>query len=321
MDIKIIKSFPLGIKEQLIRQLITMIETQFYNEGDMLLSAKDLATYLSINRNTVASVYKELEQSGYLKIIKGSGTYVRQTTPLKNANALEQIFDNAYIEALDSGHTPEQIDNFFISGLLQKTISSKKAGKVILIDCNYEVLDTLDKQIKRECDIESHFMLIQDIEKFPDKFIKRIKGYDLILCGMNHMEELKTAIPHLSVETIGFMIKTNFTIMNHLTQIPRGTSVGFCCISQKSSEAFFKTTLISTGLSLKRVHAGISDILRIEHILKECDLIFATNYVYNKFIETYPTLKTVHRVDLEIDQANLDFILSRLTRPKRNQSK
>ncbi len=117
------------------------------------------------------------------------------------------------------------------------------------------------------------------------------------------------------------MIKTDFTIMNHLTQIPRGTSVGFCCISQKSSEAFFKTTLLSTGLTLKRIHAGISDTLRIEHMLKECDIIFATNYVYDTFIETYPTIKKVHRVDLEIDQANLDFILSRLTQPNQNQSK
>ncbi len=316
MELKIIKSFPLGIKDQLARQLITMIETEYYNEGDMLLSAKDLAAYLSINRNTVASVYKELEQSGYLKIIKGSGTYVQHSIPHKNTHVLEQIFDNAYLNALDSGHSPEQIDNFFISGLLQKTISSKKAGKVILIDCNYEILETLDKQIKRECDIESHFMLIQDIEKFPDKFIKRIKEYDLILCGMNHMEELKTAIPQMPVETIGFMIKTDFTIMNHLIQIPRDTSVGFCCISQKSSEAFFKSTLLSTGLTLNRVHAGISDALRIEHMLKECDIIFATNYVHDTFIETYPTRKKVHRVDLEIDQANLDFILSRLTRPK-----
>jgi len=312
MDIKIIKSFPLGIKEQLKRQLETLIENGSLTSGEILLSAKDMGLFLNINRNTVASVYKELEQKGFLKIIKGSGTFVSEGVPQKNKEPLKKIFNIAYEHAVQSGFSFEDINNFFITGLLEKSREVRHGGKVILIDCNYEILKALDQKIKTRCDIDSHFMLIQDIKKVPGKFIKRAKEYDLIICGMNHMEEFKTAVSDLPLETIGFLIKTDFQIINQIIQLPAETSVGYCCISKKSSKAFFKTTMLSTGSSLNRIHVGIGDKKGIQDMIESCDIIFATHYVYDTLVEKFPAKKKIHCVNLDIDSENLDFILSRL---------
>ncbi len=312
MDIRIIKNFPIGIKEQVKRQIKTLIEDGSLKTGDMLLSAKDMGIFLNINRNTAASAYKELEQGGFLKVIKGSGTFVRNIALKNNIGQLKEIFNLAYDHAVQSGFETESITDYFVTGLLEKSRNALKGGKAILIDCNYEVLETLDEKIKSRCNIKSHFMLIQDIKKFPGKFIKRAKEYDLIICGMNHMEELKVAVPDLPVETIGFMIKTDFQIMNQIMQLPAGTSVGYCCISKKSSTAFFKTFMFSSGSSLNRIHVGIDDTKGIRSMLESCDIIFATHYVYDTLVENFPTEKRIYRVDLEIDPENLDFIISRL---------
>ena len=312
MDIRIIKNFPIGIKEQVKRQIKTMIEDSSVKAGDMLLSAKDMGIFLNINRNTAASAYKELEQEGFLKVIKGSGTFVRNIALKKNIGQLKEIFNLAYDHAVQSGFEAESITDYFVTGLLEKSRNALKGGKTIMIDCNYEVLETLDEKIKSRCNIKSHFMLIQDIKKFPGKFIKRAKEYDLIICGMNHMEELKVAVPDLPVETIGFMIKTDFQIMNQILQLPAGTSVGYCCISKKSSTSFFKTFLFSSGSALNRIHVGIDDTKGIRSMLETCDVIFATHYVYDTLVENFPTGKKIYRVDLEIDPGNLDFIISRL---------
>lgn len=314
MNFIIIKNFPLGIKEQLKRQIKTRIEDRGLKPGEILLSARDMGLLLNINRNTVASVYKELEQEGFLEIIKGSGTFVKKIVPQKDTEALKKIFRLAYEQAQKSNFTSESITNFFISGLLEKSSNTIKGGNVILIDCNYEVLETLDEKIKTRCDIESHLMLIQDIEKFPAKFLKRVKEYDLIVCGMNHMEELKTAAPDLPVETVGFLIKTDFHIMNQIMQLPAGTSVGYCCITKKSAMAFFKTILLSSGSSLNRIHAGINDTKGIQSMLETCNIIFATHYVHDTLVKNFPTKKKVFRVDLDIDPGNLEFIIAKLTR-------
>ncbi len=314
MDITILKDFPIGVKEQLKRQITAMIEDRRLRQGQVLLSAKDMGLLLNINRNTVALAYKELEEEGYLNVIKGSGTFVKKTAPQLKKDKLKKIFRLAYDHALQNGYTSEDINTYFISGLLEKSRDARKGGKVILIDCNYEVLEALDKKIKDQCHIDSHFMLIQDIEKFPKKFLKRAKKYDFIICGMNHLQELKTAIPELPVETIGFTIKTDFEILNQMVQLPPGTQVGYCCLSKKSAAAFFKAAALSSGSALKRVHVGINDKKGILAMLESCDVIFATNYVYDTLVQNFKPQKTIHRVDLDIDSANIDFIVSRLTK-------
>lgn len=314
MDMSIVKNFPLGIKEQLKRQIKVMIEDRRLKAGEMLLSAKDMGLFLNINRNTVAMVYRELEQEGFLNIIKGSGSFVREIPHNEATGRLKKIFNLAYDQAMQSGSTAEQINNHFITGLLEKSRDTRKGGSVILIDCNYEVLETLDKKIKSKCSIVSHFMLIQDIENLPGKFLKRVKEYDLVICGMNHMGELKTVIPDLPVETIGFLIKTDFQIMNQIMQMPAGTSVGYCCVSKKSSKAFFKSTTLSSGTSFNRIHVGINDTKAIQSMLETCDIIFATNYVYHTLVKNFPSPKKIQQVDLDIDPENLDFIISKLSK-------
>ncbi len=47
MDISIIQNFPLGIKEQIKRQIKTMIAENELMPGDTLLSAKDMGLLLT----------------------------------------------------------------------------------------------------------------------------------------------------------------------------------------------------------------------------------------------------------------------------------
>ncbi|WP_300460295.1 winged helix-turn-helix domain-containing protein [Desulfobacula sp.] len=220
MNIKSLKNFPMGIKDQIKRQIKAMIDDNSLTAGEMLLSAKDMGRLLNISQKTVVSAYQALEREGFLKIIKGSGTFVRETTLNKSMDPLKEIFHRAYEQAVESGYSTESINRFFITELLEKSKAAQENKKIILVDSTYEVLKTLDEKIKNRCDIDSHFMLIQDIENIPDKFLKRAKACDLILCSTNHMESLKKISPDLPVETIGFRINTDFQTMNQVIQLP-----------------------------------------------------------------------------------------------------
>lgn len=310
MDIRLIHNFPLSIKAQIKRQIIALIEDGRLLPGNMLLSAKEMGLFLNINRNTVAAAYKELEHEGFVDIVKGSGTYIKNAPLQQDSQPLKSIFEKAFAEARRSGFSTRVITDTFITGLLQNSLTAKKVKKIILIDCNYEVLETLDQKLKDHLPVETHLMLIQDIQSLPGKFLKRARDYDLVLCGMNHMEELKTAVPQFSGQTIGFLIRTDFHIMNQILQLPPGTRVGYCCISKKSSTAFFSSTLFSSGTELKRVHAGIGDTDTIVSMLETCQIIFATHYVYDTLIKKFPHAREIRRVELDIDPQNFEYILS-----------
>ena len=314
MEICINKNYPIGIKEQIKRQITTRIELGHLAVGDRLPSANELGQHLNINRNTVALAYKELEQTGFVSISKGSGTFVKKIVVPKKNQLLKGIFNQAYEIAVQSDFTPEEITNFFIAGLLEKSRERRKGGKAIFIDCNYEVLKTLDKKIKQECDIDSHFMLIQDIEKLPEKFIKRARETDFIFCGMNHLEELNHIVPGLTPQPMGFLIKTDVQLIHQIMALPEKTNIGYCCLTPKSARAFFQNLVMSKKATPGLIFSGISEENTIRRMLTESDIIFATHYVYDTLIKNYPGHKNIQQVDLNIDPDSLKFIISLINR-------
>jgi len=70
------------IYAQLDRALRAAIATGRLATGDQLPTVRQLAVELSINANTVARVYGELERAGILETRRGVGTFV-SATPAK----------------------------------------------------------------------------------------------------------------------------------------------------------------------------------------------------------------------------------------------
>ena len=310
MDIQILDHFPLSIKAQLKRQIIAMINDRRLEPGQPLLSAKQMGLFLNINRNTVAAAYKELESQGYVRVIKGSGTYVGDLPDLPDFSALKATLSQAIAKAQKLGFDNHTIVDECITCLLEIHLNKKMPKKVILVDCNYEILQTLDEKLKKSIPVDTHMMLIQDITAWPEKFKKRARGNDRVLCGMNHMKELTSAVFPLQVPVTGFMIRTDFQIMDQILQLPAGTKVGYCCLTQKSSQAFFTSSLFSSDTELIRYHAGIGDTSKVESMLADCRVVFATHFIYDHLSRQFPDARNIRRVDLDIDPENFQYILS-----------
>ena len=69
------------IYAQLDRALRAAIATGRLTAGDQLPTVRQLAVELSVNANTVARVYAELERAGILETRRGVGTFVSATPP------------------------------------------------------------------------------------------------------------------------------------------------------------------------------------------------------------------------------------------------
>ena len=67
------------IYAQLDRALRAAIATGRLSAGDQLPTVRQLAVELSVNANTVARVYAELERAGILETRRGVGTFVSAT--------------------------------------------------------------------------------------------------------------------------------------------------------------------------------------------------------------------------------------------------
>ena len=88
---------------QLVDQVKAAVASGAARAGEPLPSIRPLAEQLSVNRNTVAKAYAELESQGVIETMAGKGCFVRTTSsPFKKdvrLKLLAQEIDAAVVQA------------------------------------------------------------------------------------------------------------------------------------------------------------------------------------------------------------------------------
>lgn len=86
-------------------------------KDEQLPTIHELAQRLSVNPNTVARAYRELDQDGYIVSHRGVGTFpAEDREPTKAADkqrALRNIFDRAVAEAARHGIAASEVIRYF----------------------------------------------------------------------------------------------------------------------------------------------------------------------------------------------------------------
>ena len=103
----------LAIYDQVARQVKFAVAGELLKEGELIPSVRELARELTINPNTVARAYRQLQDDGVLASVRGTGLAVadgatrrcrEQRVELIRAR-LEQVF----VEAKQSGLDPRKL--------------------------------------------------------------------------------------------------------------------------------------------------------------------------------------------------------------------
>jgi GntR family transcriptional regulator len=84
---------------QLIEQIKKLIALGVLKAGERLPTVKRLAAELTINPNTVARAYRELERAGFIETSVGRGSFVRSQGPAGKAT---QAVSDLSASALDA---------------------------------------------------------------------------------------------------------------------------------------------------------------------------------------------------------------------------
>lgn len=103
---------------QLIEQIKRSVALGVLAPGEQLPTVKQLATDLTINPNTVARVYRELERDGIIETSPGRGSFIRANGGVGNAtraaaDVAAAAIDAAVREAKSIGIDPAQAHDLF----------------------------------------------------------------------------------------------------------------------------------------------------------------------------------------------------------------
>lgn len=97
------------IYEQLYKKTVELVMKGILQENAQMPSVRSLAKELSVNPNTVAKAYSQLERDGVIYSVSGKGSFVAK---IDHGNLRQYAFgdfDKAVIEALRASVTAEEL--------------------------------------------------------------------------------------------------------------------------------------------------------------------------------------------------------------------
>ncbi|MGD8536735.1 MAG: GntR family transcriptional regulator [Candidatus Aminicenantes bacterium] len=111
-EIKVDVKSALPVYEQIKRAIKLVILSGRLEEGDQLMSIRELALKLQINPNTIIKVYYQLEMEGFVISRPGAGYFVKfdgKKIQKERRELFEQATDEYISKVTDMGYSLEDI--------------------------------------------------------------------------------------------------------------------------------------------------------------------------------------------------------------------
>ncbi len=109
------------IYKQIVQQIEKGIMGGLLKPGDQLPTVREVALELTINPNTVARAYRELEHGGLIESIQGRGSFVAADLPRPTGEDTEMIIKEKIEELLREARqlniSPAKLEKMFKKAL------------------------------------------------------------------------------------------------------------------------------------------------------------------------------------------------------------
>ena len=111
------------IYKQLVQQIEKGVAGEILKSGDQLATVREVALELTINPNTVARAYRELEHRGFIESVQGRGTFIATGVKLPKLEEKELLIRQQLEELLQEARQlnlePAVLEKMFADTLKQ----------------------------------------------------------------------------------------------------------------------------------------------------------------------------------------------------------
>jgi GntR family transcriptional regulator len=119
----------LTIYDQIVRQMKYAVAAEVLKEGELVPSVRELARELTINPNTVARAYRQLQDDGVLSTVRGTGLAVAAGACRRSRDErvalIRTRLEQVLIEAKQSRLDPQKL-RALVEQQLAKQVPSPK---------------------------------------------------------------------------------------------------------------------------------------------------------------------------------------------------
>lgn len=182
------------VHDQLVAQLELRILSGNIAHGQKLPSIRSLARRLKVHHNTVSSAYQALEDSGHVRLRRGSGVFVRGAGPttLPEARGLDEMIRMALLVAFRKGYSGAEI-----RAAVERWLAAAPPDRIVVVDPSREMAELMVHELELGLGVKATGCSVEDVSRAPS----RLSGA-LALVLPYHVETTRRLAPDAAVEVI-----------------------------------------------------------------------------------------------------------------------
>jgi DNA-binding transcriptional regulator YhcF (GntR family) len=259
------------------RALIFRLASGVYQPGDRLPNCADLAADLGVNKNTASKAYRALAGRGYLRTVRGRGTFVIRppagSDTVQSVDDVKSLLGLLLQEAKLSGLSQTQ----FLTLVQETTVQVYAPAhlRIAFVECNTYEAKTISRDLESAVSHPMQPLILQDIWADPEAVPS---AFDVLVVSFAHLQELEECLGvrarPTQPEIIGILLSPDPDTLTEVARLPRGTRVGVVCDVAASAQKL-------TGL-VAAYNAGIhvtscvtSNQRALQQLLNSVDVVVA----------------------------------------------
>ena len=306
-------SSPINIKAQIIGQVQLLIALNELRSGDTLPTVVDFAKYLGVNHNTVAAVYNDLIESGYLIAQRGKGTFVTDNEIVKKSRSHQRIYAllaEAYDLATQFGLGASEFGLAAYSIALKSSRAVATPLKVVFVATKQYEKDIYEA-IKEEIGIPLLFLPWSESKANHQKSLKELRGADLVITTAQLLWSV-TSSSAPDIEVFAIDVKPNLELLIQLSSLPRHHKL-LLVAQEKAESEVIKVSLELAGINHLNLQAiDRKNLQQNPEILEQAELVIVSPTVENYVRQQFNIADQVMVFSFRLDLDNMSLLKARL---------
>lgn len=218
--------------KQLFDQIQFAIASGQYNPGHRLPSTRQLAMITGLHRNTISKIYQNLEETGLVESIAGSGIYVKNQA-LENGsdiNATENSYNltiqNSIDSLLESGFDLSQIRDFFIEEIDWR-IQCNQQIVVTVPQINLNEGKVMQLEVSEALEMPIKLVSLEELTTFLEE-----TNFGTLITNRYFLKEVIDIVPSYSFRIIPVDIYDYQQELEIIKKLPSQACLGIISLSE-----------------------------------------------------------------------------------------
>ena len=312
--IKIDEKSSIPINVQIAEQIKLLIATRNLKPGDPLPTVTQLAQFLELNHNTIASVYTDLIKADYLVAQRGKGTFVAQSEAIKlllRTQHLYRLIDPAYLAAEQMGFDPSSFGIMSYARAVSLKHTPSNLPKCVFVECNEHDTLAFLEAIKLEISHPLLLIELEDLQAEKPEAMSKIQAANLIITTSFHIEEI-SQYTRPSQEVVCVRLTLDWSPLTNLAALSNKARALMVCRGIVGSMSM-KQIVERTGIShLNLKYMSLEQFQNNLHLLKEFEVVYVSSLVYDLVYKLSAQSEKIKKFEFRLSSESAALVKTRL---------